>query len=559
MSLADELARIARRKLLSQITTTDRLVRMQYIRAANDIAKEIRTAKRGSLTERWLISYKRELDKEIERLGRNIYGAVTDGAQAAAEARAEATAEYLRRAAAQARVDDSFVSTLSSVPTDALRAMIDGKLYADGRMLSSRIWSATGRLEGNISQILQQGVAQQMDALTLARHLEAYVNPEAACPVSWHKIYPDIPFDRKIDYNALRLARTTLTHAHWLAGREAARKNPLCRGMKWHLSDQHYERQIAVAGEDVCDEYARHDEGLGRGVWSIDRLPLPHPQCLCYQTEELPGLEEAADFLGAWVRGEQADAAMESGFQKWQKENAAELNNWYAEGRTRLSGRQSFTNNDVARAASLANADIPAEIISGIESVYRRIAGDFPALDAMAGRFRFEDESGGGAFGYMYRPDGMMEASILLDRDIFASAQSLKAYFERHLAEGHTRNASDPMFIVSHELGHALHTAAAARELGISLDKPITHAQYELIKAKRDELAVDVYLHVDVFEGEEYDTFEAIAQAVDKEMGWRGTYDGIEFIAQSVAMVYNGDGAHPIADAVVRYLKEKLR
>ena len=45
MSLADELARITRRKLLSQITTTDRLVRMQYIRAANDIAKEIRTAK----------------------------------------------------------------------------------------------------------------------------------------------------------------------------------------------------------------------------------------------------------------------------------------------------------------------------------------------------------------------------------------------------------------------------------------------------------------------------------------------------------------------------------
>ena len=80
---------------------------------------------------------------------------------------------------------------------------------------------------------------------------------------------------------------------------------------------------------------------------------------------------------------------MESGFQKWQKENAAELNNWYAEGRTRLSGRQSFTNNDVARAASLANADIPAEIISGIESAYRRLAEDFPVVDALAGRFWF--------------------------------------------------------------------------------------------------------------------------------------------------------------------------
>lgn len=559
MSLGEELSRIARRKLLSQITTTDRLVRMQYIRAANDIAKEIRTAKRGSLTERWLISYKRELDNEIERLGRNIYGAITDGAQAAAEARAEATAEYLRRAAAQARVDDSFVSTLSQIPTDAVRAVVEGRLYTDGRRLSSRIWSATGRLEGNISQILQQGVAQQMDALTLARHLEAYVNPEAACPVSWHKVYPDIPFDRKIDYNALRLARTTLTHAHWLAGREAARKNPLCRGMKWHLSDQHYERQIAVAGEDVCDEYARHDEGLGRGVWSIDRLPLPHPQCLCYQTEELPSLEEAADFLGAWARGERADAAMESGFQKWQKENAAELNNWYAEGRTRLSGRQSFTNNDVARAASLANADIPAEIISGIESTYRRIAEDFPALDAMAGRFRFASEPGVGAFGFLKRPDGLMETAAVFDRTLFGSPERLKAFFDASIARGETRNASGPMFIVSHELGHALHTAAAAKELGIPLDAPITWAQCEQIDKKRKEMAIEVYLHVDLFKSDAYSAYEAIYNAVNEEMGKRGCDDGMEFIAQSVAMVYNGNGVHPIADAVVQYLMEKLR
>ena len=94
--------------------------------------------------------------------------------------------------------------------------------------------------------------------------------------------------------------------------------------------------------------------------------------------------------------------------------------------------------------------------------------------------------------------------------------------------------------IVSHELGHALHTAAAARELGVSLDKPMTRAMCEFIKAKREALAIDVYLHIPAFESEEYNSFEAIRRAVDKEMGSRGTYDGTEFIAQSVAMVYNG-------------------
>lgn len=329
MSLYEELYRQSRRALLNELSTTDRLIRQLYIRASKSLAEQIKTAKSGSLTERWLVSYKKALDEEIERLGRGIYTAIEDGAQRAAEARVECTAQYLRQACAAANIDDRFSATLSSVPTDTLRAMIEGKLYTDGRMLSSRIWSAMGRLEGNVSEIIQQGVVQQMDALTLARHLADYVNPKAACPVSWHKLYPDIPFDRNVDYNALRLARTSITHAHWAAGKAAAKKNPLCKGMKWHLSDSHYERQIAVAGEDVCDAYAEHDEGLGKGVWPIDKLPMPHPQCLCYQTEEVPSLEDAAKALGDWAHGKAQNSEFEEAFRKWERENAAELDNWH--------------------------------------------------------------------------------------------------------------------------------------------------------------------------------------------------------------------------------------
>ena len=336
MDLHEKLVRAARREMLSQISITDRLIKQLYRRAAKAIEKQIAGAKAGSLTERWLTAYKAELDREIERLSQGIYTATVDGARRAAEARVECEREYLRRAAALAKVDDSFVSTLANVPTEALRAMIDGRLYTDGRMLSQRIWSATGRLEGNIAEILQQGVAQKLDALTLAQQLQAYVNPSAACPVSWHTLYPDIPFDRHVDYNALRLARTAITHAHWAAEKAAAKKNPLCRGLKWNLSNSHYERQIEPSGEDVCDEYARHDEGLGEGVWPIDKLPMPHPQCLCYRTEVLPTLEEAAEILSsradltdserrlsAWAKGEVQDEALEKDYQRWREEKIA--------------------------------------------------------------------------------------------------------------------------------------------------------------------------------------------------------------------------------------------
>ena len=325
MSLHDELLRSARSILLQNVSATDRLIRNLYIRAARSLAGKISSAKKGSLTERWLIAYKRELDLEIARMNADIERAIVAGARNAARARVEAEAEWLRAVAARAEVDDSFVSVLANVPTDALRAMYDGKLYTDGRMLSRRIWDATGRLEGNIAEIIQQGVAQKMDALTLARSLEAYVNPKAACPVSWHKLYPDIPFDRKVDYSALRLARTSISHVYWAADKAAAKKNPLCAGLKWHLSNSHYERQVAVAGEDVCDAYVRHDEGLGTGVYPVDLIPFPHPQCLCYRTEVLPTLEESAEMLGKWVRGEAASPEMDASFEKWKRENAEEL------------------------------------------------------------------------------------------------------------------------------------------------------------------------------------------------------------------------------------------
>ena len=80
----------------------------------------------------------------------------------------------------------------------------------------------------------------------------------------------------------------------------------------------------------MCDEYARHDEGLGEGVWPIDKLPMPHPQCLCYRTEVLPTLEEAAEILSgradlteserrlsAWAKGETQDEALEKDYRRW--------------------------------------------------------------------------------------------------------------------------------------------------------------------------------------------------------------------------------------------------
>lgn len=318
MAYTEELRRMQRAQLMKQVSATERLIKQIYVRAAGRLEQQAAGAKDGSLTKRWREDYAQSVRREIARMNAEIEDAITAGLDRAARIRADGAGEYLERVAelAGAKLSDGFSDVLSHCRTDALEALIGGKMYSDGRILSRRIWSATGRLQGGIEEIIAQGVAQQQSTCQIARALESYVNPKAACPVDWRKLYPDTPFEMKVDYNATRLARTAMNHAYWQTGINAARENPFCKAMHWELSDAHYERQVAHWGEDVCDEYARHEEGLGRGNFPIDKLPRPHPNCLCIQWEVLPEPEEAAERFKAWMNGAE-DPALETGFAKW--------------------------------------------------------------------------------------------------------------------------------------------------------------------------------------------------------------------------------------------------
>jgi hypothetical protein len=84
--------------------------------------------------------------------------------------------------------------------------------------------------------------------------------------------------------------------------------------MRWFLCADLFTRQIAKWGPDVCDDYAKHDEGLGLGVYPVDKLPMPHPQCLCRQEQVIPTTDDAVARLNRWLNGG-SDPALEQGFQ----------------------------------------------------------------------------------------------------------------------------------------------------------------------------------------------------------------------------------------------------
>jgi len=92
--------------------------------------------------------------------------------------------------------------------------------------------------------------------------------------------------------------------------------------MHWQLSPSHYERQVARFGEDVCDTYASHDEGLGRGNWPIRKVPMPRTQCLCAMWQVVPPIRDVADRLSRWVDGGE-DAELEKAFGAWKAERGS--------------------------------------------------------------------------------------------------------------------------------------------------------------------------------------------------------------------------------------------
>ncbi len=138
---------------------------------------------------------------------------------------------------------------------DATQRIIDGLVLGDGEL--ARMAKSMARRSRGLGTWLErtnQGLAS-MEAVKRAR---------------------------KIAYDARRIARTEVAHAHHEADRQASLRSPVVKGLKWNLSPRHPE-------PDICDVYAKVDlHGLGPGVYPPEYLPpLPHPHCLCFMTHVL--------------------------------------------------------------------------------------------------------------------------------------------------------------------------------------------------------------------------------------------------------------------------------
>jgi len=273
-----------------------------------DVYKEYRKQLKGmtsggataSLRKSQLRHLTEALKTAYEGLGRTLEGNITSAATQASQAVVDANSSWA------ASIGLDIRGTYAAVPQDVVAMLASGKLYGHGWTLSKAIWGESQQKAHDIETIVARGVAANKSSFDIAKDLEKYVNPGAAKPWDWSKVYPGV--HKKVDYSAQRLARTMVSHAYQQSLERVCSKNPFVIGYRWRAA--HVARTC-----ELCIERSETDHhGMGPGVYPKGELPLDHPNGMCtFLTVMSDNLEGISNRLADWANGK-ADP---------------ELDNWY--------------------------------------------------------------------------------------------------------------------------------------------------------------------------------------------------------------------------------------
>lgn len=299
-----KLVKLARKNQLKLLKKDYIDIRNIYKDASQSLLVKATKANAGTLTERFLTDYRKQIDYTINDINKQLNKTIkSDMLQSAQLATGIQVSFFdLLDDRFSIGLDNRFSSVFSKTPDNIISHLTSGKFYKDGKGLSERIWFTNQKVNADIDYIIKQAIVEKKSAYELAKDLKTYVNPSAAKSFEWRKVYPNAG-NKQVDFNAQRLARTSINHSYFLSNVDSCNKNPYVEAMHWQLSNEHYNRQVKHFGEDICDEYANQDNyGLGKGNYPKDQVPLPHPQCLCTQYAVIPkSLDQIATELKDYV------------------------------------------------------------------------------------------------------------------------------------------------------------------------------------------------------------------------------------------------------------------
>lgn len=208
------------------------------------------------------------------------------------------------------QIKDQVDKLVDIVNADTVEQVIQGKLYEKRKGLDKTLWSCTDKSGVKIEDAVASCMAEGMGAAEMAENLKEFA---MGGHHTWsrNKIKEKLGsgYARKysggLDYESLRLARTTITHQAQVETINTKRVNPYMGGVQWHSNHE--------AGR-TCDACNALD---GR-LFIIDKedIPLDHPNGACWLEPvwmingKKATPEDIAKDMRAWANGEKNSGAM---------------------------------------------------------------------------------------------------------------------------------------------------------------------------------------------------------------------------------------------------------
>ena len=266
-----------------------------YIVAGLNLIKKYNKTKEGTATRAYYRDY-------IQQIAQDLTDIINEYSYKAAENELKAQNTFMEIAESVGGLTPKGLETpLKNIIGNSAKENMDiiakGNIYKDGKGLSERIWGVAIQSSKDIQGVILAGMAQGMGSVEMSKLLEDYVNPSKRKYWDKEKLKEKLgpgysAWNKNMEYNAYRLAQTTLSHVATLSMKSAKKVNPYMKRIQWH--------SIHADGR-TCQQCIDRD----KQIYTVEKLPFDHPNGLCYMTYVMDkSLEDIAKELKGWVNGE---------------------------------------------------------------------------------------------------------------------------------------------------------------------------------------------------------------------------------------------------------------
>ena len=192
-----------------------------------------------------------------------------------------------------------------------VQQMVKGEIYYNGRGLDKMLWDVSKCAGDKLNLAITSCIAEGMGAAEMSQNLKEFATG-GHHTWSRNKIKEKLGpgYARKysggLDYEALRLARTTLTHQAQLATLATSKINPYMNAVIWHSDHQ---------ADRTCQQCI--DRNGTKYYIDKESVPLDHPNGMCWlEPAYSMTLEEMVKDMKAWGKGEPNSGLMDKIYKR---------------------------------------------------------------------------------------------------------------------------------------------------------------------------------------------------------------------------------------------------